>query len=479
MDEQFDKELSNHIREVFDNYEHPGANHGWELLQAKVNARKKGKKVAWLWWSSAAAVVLVFLGVLVWNNNQDTSVNNLAVKPVKQQQPAAKDSAAINNTAITPDKPEQVIANNPAPAFNNNIVIPRYVEVTPSVAINGKTQATTNTVLDTQPSQNSTTLAQQLAANQAIQPNNIIPNNNNAVADPSRTIIDSQKVAANVPKQPQLANNNLPVNNAIQGDANGTSAALSKQPPQPVKRSIEDMFAADKVNQTAKANKRAEKQQDKKVNFSVYAATYFNYAEGSTNQVNAGAGLTSDFKLTNKLKLSTGVSIAQNSLNYNTQAPPAASALAREAPALKAESLFSTAAVLPVFKNYNASLVGLDIPINIKYEFNPQKTDAYISAGLSSGTFINETYTYRYGYSGGAGFATNAAPEEQTLHNSFNSFYFAKTLNLSFGVGYPVGGNRLVIEPFVKYPLSGLGAQDIKFGAGGVNLKFSFKTQKR
>jgi hypothetical protein len=200
-------------------------------------------------------------------------------------------------------------------------------------------------------------------------------------------------------------------------------------------KTIDDMFADDKLRAVAK-NKKAD-DQVKKVNFSVYAATYFNYAEGSTNQINAGAGITSDFRLSRKLKLSTGVALAQNTLNYNSAAPSAANSMMAAAPALKQEALFATTAVLPVFKNYSANLVGLDIPINIKYEFNPQKNDTYISAGLSSGTFIDENYTYNYTYSNGASYTSNAQ-DQQTSHNSFNNFYFAKMLNLSFGVGYPV-----------------------------------------
>ncbi len=480
MDEQFDKKLSNHIREVFDNYEHPGAEHGWEQLRKKFPAEAKSNKVAWLWWSSAAAVVLVFVSVLAWYNNQGPTVNNMAVKPVKQQhQPVIKDTAVINNTTAS-NKTESAIANNPAPAFNNTLVIPMYVDRTvgKQPIENAQPGQNTNTAsADALGNQNSKTLAQQLAALNAIQPNNIIQNSpvNNTTP---RTLIDSQKVINDITNQPQLASN-IPLadNTVVKNAADNSTNSLAKQ--QAPEISMAAMFENDRLNQTTKTNKQADKQNAKKINFSIYAATYFNYAEGSTNQVNAGAGVTSDFRLSKNLKLSTGVSIAQNSLSYNTQAPQAASALADAAPALRSESLFSATAVLPVFKNYNANLVGLDIPINIKYEFNPQKTDAYISAGLSSGTFINETYTYRYSYSGGAGFAANAVPEEQTSHNSFNSFYFAKTLNFSFGVGYPVGGNRLVIEPFVKYPLSGLGAQDIRFGAGGVNLKFSFKTQKK
>jgi hypothetical protein len=116
--------------------------------------------------------------------------------------------------------------------------------------------------------------------------------------------------------------------------------------------------------------------------------------------------------------------------------------------------------------------------LNLKYVFNSKKSDTYISAGLSSGTFINETYTYSYNYT--APFSASASKvQDQSTRQSFNGFYFAKTLNFSFGTGLPLGRNRLIVEPFIKYPLDGLGSQDIRFGAGGLNLKFNFNTQKK
>jgi hypothetical protein len=137
-------------------------------------------------------------------------------------------------------------------------------------------------------------------------------------------------------------------------------------------------------------------------------------------------------------------------------------------------SSVTIASVTPVVvtRKYNASLVGLDVPINLKYQFNPQKTDTYIAAGLSSGTFINETYK--------AIETAGTRTQESTTHNSFNNFDLAKTLNVSFGMGYPLGKtNRLIIEPFLKYPLDGLGSEQLKFGAGGVNLKLNFQSTKK
>jgi hypothetical protein len=90
-----------------------------------------------------------------------------------------------------------------------------------------------------------------------------------------------------------------------QPDAGITPAAVANTAPNSMARqkpakTIDDMFADDKLRAVAK-NKKAD-DQVKKVNFSVYAATYFNYAEGSTNQINAGAGITSDFRTKQKIK---------------------------------------------------------------------------------------------------------------------------------------------------------------------------------
>ncbi|MBS1500708.1 MAG: outer membrane beta-barrel protein, partial [Bacteroidetes bacterium] len=238
------------------------------------------------------------------------------------------------------------------------------------------------------------------------------------------------------------------------------------------------------LQNTFAQNKPAEKSLNtsSRIRFGVYAATYVNYAKGSNSQVNEGAGISSDIRLSKRLSLSTGIAVGQNSLNYSNQPPissaPAPAIATTASPAANLYSLASTYHIAaPTFKSYNADLVGLDVPVNLKYTFNPQKSDTYIMAGFSSGTFINETYTYSY--NSPALFSANVSTvQDQSTHNSFGSFYFAKMLNLSFGTGYSIGRNRLIVEPFVKYPIEGLGAQQIRFGSGGVNLKFSFPAVK-
>jgi hypothetical protein len=467
MDDKFDKDLANHIREVFEDYQYPPADEGWTQLRKKFPAEEKNNKIAWLWWSSVAAVALVFLVIGVWLLNPEKPIENIANHTVKSTH---KDSVTANNKANTTVTGNNLALQKPAEQkptnqtkkqqaidalknsrYNNNLA-KSYPHVKPqpkgfSPAVSAPVQYP---VTKSPPEKTSM-----------------------AIVGIPKILPDSQRVIINPNTEQQIAKNNEPV------VVNNSNNAI-KQEVQPQKNII-DLMKGEKGNTIAK-KEVPNKQDNKKVNFSVYAATYLNYASGSANQINAGAGFTSDIKLSKNIKLSTGISLAQNTLRYDNAPPSNSAKMFSNAPAnpvIGQANAFVTKAALsvPEFKNYNARLVGLDIPINIKYEFNPQKNDTYISAGLSSGTFIDERYTYNYQYNTTG---NTAQPQDETASKSFNSFYFGKMLNFSFGMGYPLGkSNRLIIEPFLKYPLDGLGAQQLRFGAGGVNLKINFKGTKK
>jgi len=130
-------------------------------------------------------------------------------------------------------------------------------------------------------------------------------------------------------------------------------------------------------------------------------------------------------------------------------------------------------------EGYDASLLGLDIPVNLTYVLDEKKNELFVSAGISSGTFINESYTYYYqSHGAGNGRLPDAAPavNKDEVQSELGGFEFARMLNFSFGMGYPIGKqNKLIVEPFLKYPLKGIGEENLRFGAGGINLKFNFK----
>jgi len=463
MDDQLDNDLKNHIREVFDNYEDTTADEGWLLLREKFPAEKKRRGIAWIWW--AAAVLLVCTGIGLWlktsTDKPATQIAKQKSQPIKHGKPAAQqpmtDTVNDNHIAATvPSKPsDQQIASAPVLTGKTthrntqNLATTHQKRLSPDVGKPDKTS--------TQPQL--TVVNKQIPANnqaQIIQGDKQISSTSAAIAQTTKPA--DQQATATMP---------APANTAA---TNTNPVAVQQPKPQ---KDIMDMFKHDQGNK--QPAKDVNEQKNKKVNFGLYAGTYFNYGKGSDNQVNVGGGVTSDIKLNRKLKLVTGITIAQNSMSYQAIPTTAASLRSNLAvpAAVTSNNMYATLASTPTIRNYNANLVGLDIPINLKYEFNPDKTDAYLSLGLSSGTFIDESYTYKYNY---PPFQSSSLKEtrNETTSNNFNSFYFAKTLNVAFGVGYPFGKNRLVIEPFLKYPLDGLGSQNLKFGAGGLNLKFNF-----
>ncbi|WP_183566702.1 hypothetical protein [Mucilaginibacter sp. SP1R1] len=555
MDEQLDNDLNSRIREVFDNFDdpsYPSADEGWLMLREKfpemeeVRPAEKKRPVTWLWWSSMAAAILLFIGIGLWVTDKKQHPETMAAKTKQHQEQSLTDSDKLlatkqtpvikNNTANTATDSAAHSSAITAPAnqlAQNTAATPATANKTPAYAntnagtaqhlnnaginpvknnqlndsintaiakantqqhiVNAPAIANANTTITSQ--NNNPAAITQPAAKTTMQQHNTVNApatanvNSTAVAQNNKPADANQPAAVVKTNTPQYAANpvtgfgkGVPANTANTPVTAGSSIMLQQtaKVTKPAPNSMAALFASEQPA-TKKPDEKYD--EDRKVRFGVYAATFFNYAKGSNNQINAGAGFTSDIKLSKNIKLSTGLALAQNTLSYNSAPPVTADAVLKTQAlvAYQQKDMLSVATAFPILKNYNANLVGLDIPLNLKYEFNPQKSDAYVSAGLSSGTFINEAYTSVYGFAPSS--VAAGAPQQTTddvTRKSFSGFYFAKTLNVSFGVGYPVGkGNRLIIEPFLKYPLDGMGSQQLRFGAGGLNLKLNFTSQKK
>jgi hypothetical protein len=556
MSDNLDNDLKNRIRDVFDNYTDDTADAGWELLRQKFPEEKKRRVIAW-WWYSAAAVLLLCLGtwffypqtaplVAYQTKKQHSSIDSTTLAHSKNVVASDKDASdKIAQNAIKPSGNTQSAQQlKSASTQQSDSIAGNDVSDRKSLLIaTGKT-IKRNTV-------NGGSLAKQInVANTAGSTSLANTNANESIAaltaeGNTRGITKGYQAKQNNGGLQILGLTTLPAgikaNNAASSFTNQNMAkgspslntkgniaadsiadnksamvAAVQQPAKPIQTAsviknqdpVLKMIAADDARRLAAAKNATKKAEtvksDRAMILSLYAATYFNYAKGSQNQLGVGGGVTSDFKISDNFKISTGLSIGQNRLSYSSnnnipqQINNSALALANKSAASSVAAYSAVSAGLrddalsPSVKNYNASLVGLDIPLNIKYQFNPKKNDTYISAGTSSGTYINESYrsTYSYGNNynsavdlSGKGLnalASNAQQTQESVTNQhFGSFDFAKTLNLSFGVGYPMGKTtRLVIEPFLKYPLNGLGTQDIRFGASGINLKLSFSSKK-
>lgn len=470
MSDQFDKELVNRIKEVFDKYEDDSAQEGWEALRKRFPEKKKKRSV--VWWYGSAAAILLLAGIWLMADNLflPNNVQQNAHKK-EQKQPDSKQKQAIrepslqlsNNTNTQTGTAESLIAKISDNELQNNMA--RRIQAKKSILPSKKAsklavkaeEDLSSFLADTdiptaqeQPKTDLTIIA-------------LSPNSSKKKQSGLSLAGDSAKSEEKLQTVATKPSNNEPLPGELPGEQ------LAK------------LIEHDAGKENIKPGKN--------VTLSFYAGSYFNYADGSENSVNTALGFTSDIKLAKRLKLSTGISLGRNSLTYQEAIPQnVASSFARshqtlltphsfDSPAEGKTSLVMTTPIQYSLNSYDAKLTGFDIPINLKYTLLDKKNTIYVSSGISSNLFINESYTYSFGYQVN-GTNTSKAPNEESSAN-FQSFDFARVLNFSFGFDYPVSKQtRISFEPFIKYPLSGLGVENLRFSAAGINLKFNFNHLK-
>ena len=111
-----------------------------------------------------------------------------------------------------------------------------------------------------------------------------------------------------------------------------------------------------------------------------------------------------------------------------------------------------------------------EIPLNARYTFNPSAKNVFFgSAGLSS--YIMKKQQYDYYYKNNMGM-----PMVAPWHNDSTFNHIFSILNLSLGLQKPVSKHLdLLIEPYARIPLGGVGFGNIRLSSFGVNLTVQYK----
>lgn len=443
MQDNFDKKLVERIVQVFDEYEDDSVDQGWEQLREKYPLPQRRSPLLY-WLGSAAAILLLIAGVWLFYPEQEKIQIAARQKPQEATQARPEEAAGSAGPKIEDTGAQQPSFEEPSKRFESAMASPHYA----SSAKPSKEISSANHLVKEQPASAS---AATLTA-------------------PDSAVVSTVDVIIAAAEPKEAPANTAP---AAPGDV--------RKPHSPaVVESYDQLQQAKRDLLANRSEESKEKRKDSKVSFSLYAGSHVSYAEGSKSRVNTGVGLSSEVDLTSKLKITTGVSIAQNSLRYDTRIPQQAavsflsSAMSNSPNLMVASPDAKTSAINYSIHGYDASLLGLDIPLNLKYTFFEKRNELYLVAGLSSNFFFDETYTYDYGYNSIHDSSVESFPDEKATTNS-SSFDFARMLNLSVGYGYPIGKqSKLSLEPFLKYPLGGLGSQDIRFSSAGLNVKWNF-----
>ena len=167
-------------------------------------------------------------------------------------------------------------------------------------------------------------------------------------------------------------------------------------------------------------------------------------------------GLTLDFRLGNRLRLSTGLLRANKQYVARREDYDWGAYQAR---------VYSRD-----FKNVESACTVLDIPLNLRYDLIVRPTYRLVgTAGLSSLFMQRERYNYDWTDATGLHTWTGSVVNQ-------NQHLFS-VLNLAAGVEYGLGTRwALLTEPYAKVPLAGVGLGKVKLLSAGVlfGLKYGF-----
>lgn len=197
----------------------------------------------------------------------------------------------------------------------------------------------------------------------------------------------------------------------------------------------------------AKTKKKTDKSFRNNFAITLSAGADLSYVELSNTgkwQFAYGGGLT--YSLTKHLRVGAGLYVAKK---VYTASPY--------------QYKFPGGASYPNLKSVNADCNVYEIPLTLAYNFNSVKKHSWFTAGSISSLLMKKEY-YNYYYQTPSGVSYSYA---KTINNE-NEHYFS-VLTLSGGYQYNVTNKvSFLAEPYLKLPLSGIGAGKIKLNSTGL-----------
>ncbi|PHQ56034.1 MAG: hypothetical protein COC16_04025 [Lutibacter sp.] len=486
MQEKLDNKFSQKVKEVFENRQEPYNHEDWEKLKAKKD-RAKDRFIFWFFGKSTAIALLFLIiggtgGLVLYNALQTTTINNEDDIIIGDTNSTENDDNLIQDSLKNPiyNPYKKTIENsvddyNIVKTNNNNDIKNNKIEDENNLK---KLNNEHNNKIETKKINEHNAIAsmQQKNKNQynpSLNEKQINPKSskdstnafikksklfalNSEIADSLKTnqtkiIANTSKLAENLEKQEKLAVNSNTFNPSDSLTINEIELAL------------------EKTNGTETKNRA--------VTFSLVLSPIINYNQANQNSdINFGGGILLDIPIFKNFDIYTGILIVNQRIDFQ-------------------ENTLQEVSSGKQLKSKKSVLTGLDIPINLKYNFEMNTNKMFVAVGLSSVTYLKENIESTYQISSTvltesvdvfgnsilvSNTITTLEKETESL-GTFNNFYFGKIINLSFGIELPFKNSRqsITIEPYFKYALGAITSENINFSSGGLNLELNLNGRKK
>jgi len=435
MMEKFDKKLSNRIKEVIDDQNLPYNPEHWELL---LDKKKKKRNYMLLWRYAATLLLLISLGGLskLFFNKSNHG------ESIKQQM-------IISNRN---DSLKKIISKDSEKSFIVNENVDSLIDIdTGSSKVN---------------SSNTKTI--QINKEPKVQ----VSSNKNFITKGEKNI-NSKESDKNdfLSKKETLIKNKLDVkvNDNIVADQNIVAENELK------KQSLKNIN--ELVSENTEEKKELDKTTSKSIKIGLNFSPEINYVQENNNSdFGFSGGISMDIPISNRFDIYSGVLYTNQTFNSKNQAL----IYDTDSGIIKNEKEQVT--------SEKSILKGIEVPINLKYNFSVNDKKIFISSGVSSTYYFEEKVESniivhsRTETTSKDNFGNNiiqyelVQSEEKIVTSNDNNFNFANILNLSMGIELPLKKQHqsIVLEPYFKYSLKPITKENIDFSSAGIFLRYNF-----
>jgi len=451
MKDNFDKKLSDKIKEVSNSNEIAYNPEHWNMLQDKMNNKKK--RLFYYWKIAAVLLISLLLGG-IGNYFYNENVNNKNFENPQIILDTKNDSLRIDSLKTN-----------------------EHIFITSGDLDTLKIKRRNNPSY--KKSEHSINLESSIAKNIEVEAQNDKKQLISINSDSLKTNLNSELLADTIV---ETANKNTS-SDSILSEENLTENTIIQQLKKDSLANKKELLAV--LEEELETTKQDSK---KSIKLGLEVAPIFDYNQdnGSSNVGFAG-GISLEIPISNKFDVQTGVFYADQKLNLNQS-----SVLYSDAVSTINNSQLINGNSSQLI-NEEAVIKGIEIPLNVKYNFSVAQKDFFISAGVTSTSYIKENIESNYlvnertEISSQDYLGNNIIKHELVQTNSkittpanTSKFNFANYLNFSLGIKLPVNNQHqaIIIAPYFKYSLKPITKQQIDFNSGGVHLRYNFSFSK-
>ena len=457
MEDKFDKILRDKIKEASENQDFTYNPEHWKMLMAK---KKSNKKRIFFYWQFAAFVLIALLAGGLGNYFFKDSNKIKQEIIIDTKNDSLRIDTLINSRKI-------FITSSDVDSIND---LNSKISKIDSVSIDSKYKVKSILKSDSK-TEIAITSKKSIYSKQNIEHKDVTIANNSVKLNDSiakKSIIKTKKLLAEA--EILVKDKNFDTLNKLTDVV--FESEIKKQDSTFIKQGLVALIEEEETD---------EKSKRKHVTYGIVVSPIINYTtENKNSNVGFSGGVLVEIPIATNFDISTGVYYVNQKLDLNQP-----NSYSSDVVSAKNSSQLVTK---------EAITKGLEIPVNIKYNFSLYKKNMFISAGFTSTSYFTENIEENYLVNGRTETSTQDSfgnnivkyqlvqiPEKIIIPNSSNNFDFANILNFSFGLEVPLNNNyqSIIIEPYFKYSLKPITEQKVDFSSAGIYFRYNFSFTRK